>query len=127
MKKDFILQYIERRAAESRYKRSAWGRGVVEYARELVADHSREEWPESPDELERALLNGAESWEEFSWGGCSLIYDEDVAERLCSPSELMRTNGGRWRPNSREDWLDVQARALYQAARLIKRITEAES
>ena len=120
MKKDFILQYIERRAAEPRYKRSAWGRGVIEYARELVADRSREEWPESPDELERALLNGADDWSAFSWGGCSLICNEDVAERLCSPSELKRTNGGRWRPNHREEWLDTQARALFQACCLIK-------
>lgn len=121
MKKDFILQYIERRAAEPRYKRSAWGRGVVEYARELVADRSREEWPDTPDELERALLNGADDWPDFSWGGSSLIYDEDIAERLCSPSELKRANGGRWRPNRHEGWLDVQARALHQAARLVKR------
>lgn len=41
--------------------------------------------------------------------------------RLCTPSELRRTHNGERRPNSREEWLDTQARALYQAARRVKR------
>lgn len=48
-----------------------------------------------------------------------LIYDGDIAERLCTPSEYKRKRGGDFQPNSRETWLDVQARALYQAARWI--------
>lgn len=70
--------------------------------------------------VEKALLNGADDWNAYSWGGCALCYDGDIAERLCSPSELKKTRNGERRPNSREEWLDVQARALYQAARRVK-------
>jgi len=66
-----------------------------------------------------ALLNGAENWRAFSNGGCALIYDADIAERLCSPSELNRKKGGDLPPNAGETWLDCQTRALSQAARLI--------
>ena len=36
------------------------------------------------------LLNGASDWNQYSWGGCSLIYNSDIAERVCSPSKLKR-------------------------------------
>lgn len=45
-----------------------------------------------------------------------MIYNADIAERLCCPSELKKTRNGERRPNNREEWLDTQARALYQAA-----------
>lgn len=54
-------------------------------------------------------------------GGCSLIYDSDIAERLCCPSELRKTHNGERRPNSKEEWLDTQARALTQAANRVCR------
>ena len=107
--------------------RSAWKRGVKEYALELLEDidndiecgYISEGDLCNPTMIKKALLNGADDWSMYSWGGCSLIYNEDIAERLCCPSELKRTNGGKWRPNSREEWLDTQARALNQACRLI--------
>ena len=52
----------------------------------------------------------------------SLIYNEDIAERLCTPSELKKTRHGERRPNAREEWLDTQARALFQAYNLIGRL-----
>lgn len=88
--------------------RSAWDRGVKQYAIELVEDAESIE--------PSALLNGARDWREYSYGGCALIYDEDIAARLCSPHELKRTKNGTRQPNPREAWLDVQARALRQAA-----------
>lgn len=78
---------------------------------------------ESPSLIEKMALNGASNWDEYSWGGCSLIYDADIAERLCCPSELKKTRNGERRPNSREEWLDTQARALYQACNRLKRAT----
>lgn len=56
---------------------------------------------------------------EYSWGGSALVYDGDIAAALCNPSELKKTRNGKRRPNSREEWLDVQARALYQAFRRV--------
>lgn len=71
------------------------------------------------EQFENVALNGAENWQEFSRGGLALIYDGDIAKRLCTRTELKKTNDGEKQPNSRETWLDVQARALYQAARLV--------
>lgn len=122
-----IIETIKKEI-EARTERSAWSKGVTVYALELV--EGLEEAIDSgyfdpsdiaaPKVLEKALLNGASSWDEYSWGGCSLIYNGDIAERLCCPSELKKTRNGERRPNSREEWLDVQARALYQACRRVK-------
>ncbi len=103
--------------------RGAWSKGVTKYALELLEnlDEAISGGYFDPEqigvhaELEDALLNGARDWSQFSWGGCSLIYDADIAERLCNPSELKKTRHGERRPNAREEWLDTQARALYQA------------
>ena len=106
---------------EKQHHTSAWSRGVSAYAWELFDDlRENGEFPESIALLDKALLNGASDWAEYSWGGCSLIYNGDIAERLCCPSELKKTNNGARRPNSREEWLDTQARALYQAAARIR-------
>lgn len=101
--------------------RSAWSRAVNTYAVELV--ESIEDSADLSNEtlLKKALLNGAADWQQYSEGGCALIYDADIAERLCSPSELKRCKGGERRPNSRETWLECQARALWQAAALVRR------
>ena len=105
---------------------SAWKRGVKEYAYELLDNleekaQSYERLPKNGMELEEWILNGAISWDDYSYGGCSLIYDGDIAERLCTPSELKKKDGGRLAPNSQESWLDVQIRALYQACIMITR------
>lgn len=103
--------------------RSAWQKGVKEYAMELLDQRYDDVVvPMSVNELKKWLLNGADNWSEYSWGGCAFIYDQDIAERLCTPSELKKTDGGRRRPNSREAWLDTQARALYQAQLLIESV-----
>lgn len=107
-------------ALQSRNDRSAWHRGVTDYALELVEEleeRSRYEGrnPETRQECREWMLNGARDWNQYSWGGSSLCYDCQIAERLCCPSELKRKRGGDLAPNSREEWLDVQARALGQA------------
>ena len=112
---------------EVRKDRSAWDKGVTMYALELVEElRERAEYegrnPEPGKECREWMLNGAQDWNQYSWGGCSLIYDGDIAERLCCPSELKKTHNGERRPNSREEWLDTQARALYQAANRVSRL-----
>lgn len=117
-----IKNYINSRPA-----RSAWAKGVNAYAFELIEEleeaivhgYFDPENLESPNLVKRQLLNGASNWSQYSWGGCSLIYDEDIALRLCTPSELKKTRNGNRRPNASEEWLDTQARALYQASSLI--------
>ncbi len=107
-------------ALGARRDRSAWDRGVTAYAIDMLEGLEVEEL--FPRTVEKTLLNGAPTWHDYSWGGCALIYDADIAERLCCPSELRRTRGGERRPNAREEWLDTQARACFQAAHRIKRI-----
>lgn len=117
-------EYIEKRTGYA----SAWGRGVKKYALDIlddlkqIADHEGEPLQldgASFEQFENVALNGAENWQEFSHGGSALIYDGDIAKRLCTKTELKKTNDGEKQPNSRETWLDVQARALYQAAHLV--------
>lgn len=112
---------------EQNTRRGAWNHGVMCYAIDLVDEleesicdgyhdfddlHSRRM-------VEKMLLNGASDWSQYSWGGSALIYDRDIAELLCNPSELKKTRHGERQPNSYEEWLDVQARALRQAARRV--------
>ena len=97
--------------------RSAWNHGVVIYALELI--NSIEDGEEI---TEKKMLNGAENWHQYSEGGCSLVYNIDICHRLCTPSEIKKTKDGERNPNKQENWIDVQARALYQAARLIMKI-----
>ena len=128
MKPEVIFSRI-REEVEARTERSAWSRGVTAYALDLV-DELEEATEggyfdlsdlEAPKLIDRALLNGAADWNQYSWGGCSLIYNGDIAERLCCPSELKKTRNGERRPNSREEWLDTQARALFQASNRVKK------
>ena len=111
-----------RNTIENKKSRSAWDRGVIEYALELLEDIQDE--PANCKELKKAMLNGADSWDQFSWGGSSLIYDMDIAKRLCNNTELKRTDYGHKEPNKNERWLDVQTRALYQACNLILRVAQ---
>lgn len=96
-------------------RQSAWSRGVDQYAKELKRGF-RESYGRQKM-TEEKLLNGARDWKEYSYGGCSLIYDEDIAKRLSNPTELKMTRNGQRRPNRNEEWLDTQARALHQASR----------
>lgn len=118
-----------REKLEKHKTRSCWAAGVKEYAAEILDTlENVEEWEQmNKGEYEYTgskqnhidALNGAKDWQQYSRGGCSLVYDCSIARTLCTPSELERTKDGQRRPNSREDWLDVQARALYQAQRLL--------
>lgn len=126
-----MLEICERmrKVIDDRKDRSAWGRGVNHYAYDLIdelEDSIEGGWfaAESIGDgaaLEKCLLNGADNWDQYSWGGSSLIYDGDICERLCAPWEIRKTRGGERRPNAREEWLDTQARALFQAANRVAR------
>ena len=122
MKKEDYLKNMETankifERIENIKQRPAWNRGVMKYALELINSI------EVGEEItERRLLNGAKDWKQYSEGGYSFIYDELICRRLCTPSEIKKTHDGKRRPNKHETWLDVQARALYQAARLILKI-----
>ena len=99
--------------------RSKWGKGVTNYSimilEKIQDDHDQINDNITFKDLELLLLNGAKNWGRYSWGGNALIYNEDIARMLSTPSELKKYNNGEKRPNRKEEWLDTQARALTQA------------
>lgn len=133
--------------------RSRWDRAVIEDAEEMIAEaidnlrDTPEEAPRDLTALTAELLNVSistlKSWgrddgnggikdlyrcaHESSWEGSHLCYDHDIARHYCTPSELKRTRDGQRRPNAREEWLDVQARAIYQALSKIRHLWSAEA
>lgn len=118
------MQKIRERLAATK-PRSAWDKGVKEIAEGLLDKYEeivryREGSDPIPPLTEKAVLNGASSWEQYCYGGCAMIYDREIAETLCTPSELRRTEFGRKDPNSHEIWMDVQVRAHVQAWALIE-------
>ena len=109
---------------KSQNAQSAWDRGVAKYALDLISDLKErginEVTPESPLFLKQCL-NGAESWQQYSNGGCSLISDYDIVTRLGTQSERYKFHYGNLeRPNARESWIQCQGRALEQAFRLLR-------
>ena len=120
MKTTITKKQLEAGLAALMKPRGAWEKGVRTYAKELIGSLEVDEI--DPAKLEAEMLNGARNWKEASEGGSHLIYDAQIAERLCSPSELKKCKGGKRQPNARETWLECQARALGQAARLVTMI-----
>ena len=107
--------------------RSAWSKGVKVYAYMLLDNiFSYSDYKAITDckSLHEVLLDGAKDWKQFSYSCRGLVLDEDIAKTLCSPSELKKCKNGMLRPNKQEQWLDVQARALFQAEKLIKSCVE---
>lgn len=133
--------------------RSRWDRAVMEDAEEMLLEaidnlrDTPEEAPRDLTSLTAELLNVSvrtlKDWgrdngnggikdlykcaHESSWGGSHLCYDSDIARHYCTPSELKRTRDGARRPNAREDWPDVQARAIYQALSKIRHLWSMEA
>ncbi len=110
-------------------KRSQWSWGVTEYALELskeleeniLGGYFKTKNLNSNKRTEKQLLNGANNWKQYSRDGNSLIYNQDIARRLCNDTELKKTQDGKRRPNKRENWLDYQARALQEAANRVQK------
>lgn len=117
MTKEQVKEVLEEKLQAKRL--SCWDRGVIYYAFDLLENIDADELPKELKSLEKLLLNGAPNWSDYSWGGCALCYDEEICERLATPSEQKKKDYGRLQPNSYEHWLDVQKRALKQAFWLI--------
>lgn len=110
---------------------SAWSKGVLDYALEIVENYAPEEVTSVDDVLNYARDKHESLYSVAKWqseGGCFEIYDEDIAERLCTPSEFKRAHykdgSIKQMANARESWLDVQGRAVFQAYSLIQDIIE---
>lgn len=118
MKKELLVWELEN--MKKLFARSAWDKGVYDYAFDILEPLG--------DELEDVnadtLMNGTNTWTAYSYGGCALICDDDIAKRMCTPSEYKKyLNAGLNSKLSDSDyWLgDVQTRALFQAMAKIRR------
>ena len=60
------------------------------------------------------------NWENYSYRGYSLKFNRQIAERLCTPSEFKRKDGGRIAPSRHDNWFNEQAKALNYACLRIK-------
>lgn len=122
--KYYISWLVEK--ATQRKNDSGLNRDIKNYAMHLIDNlpddyglifDNQSELEKNLEILKNKLLNGAENWYQYSKGSCA--YNGNIAAALCTPSEYRKTKGGEKELNSRESWLDVQARALYQAEILI--------
>lgn len=118
MKKELIIRELEN--MKKLFARSAWDKGVYDYAFDILEPLG--------DELEDVnadtLMNGTNTWTAYSYGGCALICDDDIAKRMCTPSEFKRylRAGEKSKYSDPDYWLgDVQTRALFQAMAKIRR------
>lgn len=101
--------------------RSKWGKAVLQDAQWLL-ENVIEGYDEPYELSEKLVLNGAENWNQFSWGGSALVYNGEIAEHYSTPSEAknfwgLNKDGGVKRDTNTagEHLLDIQARALRQA------------
>ena len=74
MTRDELLEALD----EMPRGRSAWSRAVHQYAREMVEDLD-EGTTLTRDTARRVVLNGAADARQYSEGGCTLVYDSDIA------------------------------------------------
>lgn len=83
---------------------------------ETLEDYAQHNKPTSlfAQDIERIALNGAGNWWHYSMSGCSLCYNDDIAERLLPPSRRLAYSGTRL--------LDMQASALRVACSRLKRL-----
>lgn len=140
-----LEQLKERLEAEQKKARSAWEKGVFSYAVEMVENvqndsiMSREQYAEKHDvgdflnHVGGRGINMNAFWtvddrikvrhlsNDASWGGNFEMYNDDVVKRLCTPGEIKKYESGRMQygPNSKEQWIDVQSRAVNQAVNKI--------
>ena len=100
--------------------RSKWEKGIEFYAHFLAKKLNDDNYlPENIEvkDIFNILLNNAENWHQFAWGGCGLAYNGAIANTLLTPSQRKRvTQEGTFNGNH---LLDLEAHALkYASARV---------
>lgn len=80
-------------------------------------------------DVRKALLNGARDWDQYSYGGCALIYDGDIAEHYLSEDKQQDFKFKRG--PEKGCWngiklLDFQATCLREASRACLKAIEIE-
>ena len=96
---------------------SAWDKGVKNYCFEIIDNiknnynyHGEDLKSFDFKSLQKLALNGADTWSQYSWGGCSLVYNWDILKALFSPSIVKKYENSDTIRGLH--LLDYQARAL---------------
>lgn len=99
---------------------SGWKHAIKLYAIDLLElfKENNAKTPNTPF-VEKEFLDGASNWREYSENGNSLIYTEDIAERMCTDRQLKLVGGGKKDPSKHMTWIQLQGNALKQAFDLI--------
>jgi len=111
-------------AIESTPARGTWSRAVRDDAYTLVEGMEVDALPSDPRALKSLLLNGARDWYQYSADGCALVYYVDIAGHYLTKAEYARWSKPRHEPSmgfGGETLIDMQARALAQAYRIVLR------
>lgn len=97
-----------------------WKRAIKLYAIDLL-EWFKQNNAKTPNTafVEKEFLNGASNWREYSMDGNSLIYTEDIAERMCTDKQLKLVGRGKKEPSKHMTWIQLQGNALKQAFDLI--------
>lgn len=83
--------------------RSAWAKGVKVYAKMHLENFAYFcSYDEDVEFNEETILNGAYSWQHWSESGLGLCDNQQIAETLCTPTELKLTKNGMKEPNKKE-------------------------
>lgn len=106
---------------DASHPRSCWDKGVKGFSLQLLDNYAEicrycaNAGEEVTPFTEDTLLNGADNWRAYCEDGGALIFDEDIAHALCTPSRLKSAISGG------VSWMDLQVAAHRQAWGLIRR------
>lgn len=110
--------------SDTERKRGQWNKATAYYA-DLLLDSYIEicKWCADQNEAIPALsldtvLSGASGWRQYSYGGCALVCDVDIAKVVFTPAQFAKWEQGR--KVTAEPLLDIQARALAAGWRVLK-------
>lgn len=107
--------------------RTAWEKGVRACADDLFSDYIKKALGILDIEVrigkitEADLLRGVPNWNRYSRGGMALVSNMDICRRFCTKAVFKKRMGGLVQPPTGGDWLDLQAKALAEAAQLVVR------
>ena len=125
-----VKKLVEEAEKMSRTERSYWSRGVAslirDYGEDVLGEHDGEII--SARDFYKLWNCGADSLRDAVYGGSFDIWNYDIAKRLCTPSDLKKSNEGMRRPNKRQDWIDVELiavqQAMYKSLAIMKIVSE---
>lgn len=107
--------------------RSAWDKGVKQWALDLLDGMDNKAEFSSLTSLLLEALSGSLDWKQYCYDDKGIISDYSIVEAFCTPTEKQRyisRLGALRAPNADETWMDVQVKAATQAWDLIERVAK---